>query len=145
MVVWGAVIPNLTWSSVAREVLLDAKLDAAIPACSTVMACSTSMAGAFQAAGMIDGASRQLALVGFCLSFPSAQAAFVALFLRPNLILVFIGSMARSRPMRSSPKRLMWIVRYGESPASISSLISLNDCSIWLDSSSTPLTRMARG
>ena len=62
--VWGTVIPNLTWSNIAREVLLDAKLDATIPAYSTVMACSTSMVGAFQAAGMIDGGSRQLALVG---------------------------------------------------------------------------------
>ena len=64
MFVWGAVIPNLTWSSIGREVLLDAKLDATIPAYSTVMACSTSMMGAFQAAGMIDGKTRHLALVG---------------------------------------------------------------------------------
>ena len=62
--VWGAVIPNLTWSSIGREVLLDAGLDATIPAYSTVMACSTSMVGAFQAAGMLDGKSRQLAVVG---------------------------------------------------------------------------------
>ena len=62
--VWGTVIPNLTWSNIGREVLLDAKLDATIPAYSTVMACSTSMVGAFQAAGMIDGRARQLALVG---------------------------------------------------------------------------------
>jgi len=62
--VWGTVIPNLTWSNIGREVLLDAKLDATIPSYSTVMACSTSMVGAFQAAGMIDGRARQLALVG---------------------------------------------------------------------------------
>jgi acetyl-CoA C-acetyltransferase len=62
--VWGAVAPNLTWSNIAREVLLDAGLDATIPAFSTVMACSTSMIGAFEAAGMIDGAARNLALVG---------------------------------------------------------------------------------
>jgi acetyl-CoA C-acetyltransferase len=62
--VWGAVIPNLTWSSIGREVLLDAGLDATIPAYSTIMACSTSMVGAFQAAGMLDGKSRQLAVVG---------------------------------------------------------------------------------
>jgi acetyl-CoA C-acetyltransferase len=62
--VWGTVAPNLTWSNIAREVLLDAGVDASITAFSTVMACSTSMAGAFEAAGMIDGAARNLALVG---------------------------------------------------------------------------------
>src|ERR1700712_4431217 len=51
--VWGAVAPNLTWSNIAREVLLDAGLDATIPAFSTVMACSTSMVGEFEAAGMV--------------------------------------------------------------------------------------------
>jgi acetyl-CoA C-acetyltransferase len=62
--VWGTVIPNLTWSNIAREVLLDAGADPTIPAFSTVMACSTSMIGAIQAAGMIDGRGRDLALVG---------------------------------------------------------------------------------
>ncbi len=62
--VWGSVIPNLTWSNIAREVLLDAGVDATIAAFSTVMACSTSMVGAFEAAGMIDGQARNLALVG---------------------------------------------------------------------------------
>jgi len=61
--VWGTVAPNLTWSNIAREVLLDASV-ATIPAFSTVMACSTSMIGAFEAAGMIDGDARNLALVG---------------------------------------------------------------------------------
>jgi acetyl-CoA C-acetyltransferase len=64
LAVWGTVAPNLTWSNIAREVLLDAGLDATIPAYSTVMACSTSMIGAFAAAGMIDGVVRNLALVG---------------------------------------------------------------------------------
>lgn len=62
--VWGAVIPNLGWSNIAREVLMDAGADATIPAYSTVMACSTSMVGAFTAAGLIDGEARNLALVG---------------------------------------------------------------------------------
>jgi acetyl-CoA C-acetyltransferase len=62
--VWGTVIPNLTWSNIAREVLMDSGGDATIPAFSTVMACSTSMIGAFEAAGMIDGRARSLALVG---------------------------------------------------------------------------------
>ncbi|TBR39347.1 MULTISPECIES: acetyl-CoA C-acyltransferase [Dyella] len=62
--VWGTVAPNLTWSNIAREVLVDAGLPATIPAFSTIMACSTSMIGALEAAGMIDGSSRNLALVG---------------------------------------------------------------------------------
>jgi acetyl-CoA C-acetyltransferase len=62
--VWGAVVPNLTWSNLAREVLMDAGVPATIPAFSTVMACATSMIGAIEAAGMIDGVDRNLALVG---------------------------------------------------------------------------------
>jgi len=62
--VWGTVVPNLTFSNIAREVLMDAGVAPTIPAFSTVMACSTSMAGAIEAAGMIDGVNRNLALVG---------------------------------------------------------------------------------
>lgn len=42
--VWGTVVPNLTWSNIAREILMDAGVAPTIPAFSTVMACSTSMA-----------------------------------------------------------------------------------------------------
>ncbi len=62
--VWGTVLPNLTWSNIAREVLLDAKVDPTIPAFSTVMACSTSMMGVLEAAGMLNDRSRTLALAG---------------------------------------------------------------------------------
>jgi acetyl-CoA C-acetyltransferase len=62
--VWGTVVPNLTWSNIAREVLMDAGVAPTIPAFSTVMACSTSMIGAIEAAGMINGLDRNLALVG---------------------------------------------------------------------------------
>jgi len=62
--VWGNVVPNLTWSNIAREILMDAGVDPTVPAYSTVMACSTSMVGVFEAAGMIDGITRNLALVG---------------------------------------------------------------------------------
>src|SRR6266481_3778709 len=41
--VWGAVVPSLLWSNIAREVLMDAGIDATTPAFSTIMACSTSM------------------------------------------------------------------------------------------------------
>lgn len=62
--VWGTVVPNLTWSNIAREVLMDAGVPPTVPAFSTVMACATSMIGAIEAAGMIDGVHRNLALVG---------------------------------------------------------------------------------
>ena len=62
--VWGVVVPSLTFSNIAREVLMDAGIDATIPAFSTVMACSTSMVAAIEAAGMIDGDAYNLALVG---------------------------------------------------------------------------------
>ena len=64
LAVWGSVVPNLTWSNIAREVLMDAGVGVTVPAFSTVMACSTSMVGAFEAAGMLDGRGRDLALVG---------------------------------------------------------------------------------
>ncbi len=61
--VWGTVIPSLRWSNLAREVMLDAKLDPSIPAFSTVMACSTSMVAVFEAAGMVN-AEKPVALAG---------------------------------------------------------------------------------
>ena len=72
--VWGCVAPNLTWSNLAREVLMEAGAPASIPAYSTVMACSTSMVGAFEAAGMIDDTrGRSLALVGGAESMSRVQ------------------------------------------------------------------------
>src|SRR5215470_6959828 len=71
--VWGAVAPNLTWSNLAREVLMDAGAPASIPAFSTVMACGTSMIGAIEAAGMINGVNRNLALVGGVASMSRIQ------------------------------------------------------------------------
>jgi acetyl-CoA C-acetyltransferase len=62
--VWGSVVPNLTWSNLAREVLMEAGAPPTITAFSTIMACSTSMIGAIEAAGMLNDSSRQLALVG---------------------------------------------------------------------------------
>ncbi len=71
--VWGHVVPNLTWSNIAREVLMDAGVAATIPAFSTVMACATSMVGAFEAAGMIGSGQREVALVGGVDSLSSIQ------------------------------------------------------------------------
>jgi acetyl-CoA C-acetyltransferase len=64
LLVWGTVIPNLHFSNIAREVQIDAGLDQAIPAFSTVLACSTSMVAAFEAAGMLGRGGKELALVG---------------------------------------------------------------------------------
>jgi acetyl-CoA C-acetyltransferase/acetyl-CoA acyltransferase len=63
LVVWGTVIPSLGWSNIAREIWLDAKLDATVPSFSVVLACSTSMTAAFAAAGMI-GPGLDVVLVG---------------------------------------------------------------------------------
>ena len=63
LMVWGTVIPSLRWSNIAREIVIDAKLDQTTPAFSTVQACSTSMVGVFEAAGMLSDHS-PLALVG---------------------------------------------------------------------------------
>ncbi len=53
LVIWGTVAPNLGWSNIAREVVIDSGVDPATPAFSTVLACSTSMAAVFEAAGML--------------------------------------------------------------------------------------------
>lgn len=74
LMVWGTVASNLGWSNIAREVLVDAGLDPATPAFSTVLACSTSMVAAFEAAGMLGG-THQLALVGGVESMSRVQIA----------------------------------------------------------------------
>ena len=64
LAIWGAVAPNLTWSNLAREVMLEAGADPTVPAFTEVMACSTSMIAALSAAAMLDDQTRCLALVG---------------------------------------------------------------------------------
>jgi acetyl-CoA C-acetyltransferase len=71
--VWGTVVPSLTWSNIAREVMLDAGVGSAVPAFSTVMACSTSMMGAIEAASMLDNHSRSLAMAGGAESLSRVQ------------------------------------------------------------------------
>src|SRR5271155_5406362 len=51
--VWGAVVGNLAYANLAREVWLESKLDPHVPTFTTIMQCSTSMAGGFEAAGML--------------------------------------------------------------------------------------------
>ena len=57
LMVWGTVAPNLGWSNIAREVLIEAGLDQTTPAFATVLACSTSMLAVFEAA--CDAAARR--------------------------------------------------------------------------------------
>jgi acetyl-CoA C-acetyltransferase len=63
LVVWGTVAPNLGWSNIARELVIDAGIDQTTPAFSTVLACSTSMVAVFEAAGML-GNDIDLAMCG---------------------------------------------------------------------------------
>jgi acetyl-CoA C-acetyltransferase len=62
--VWGAVVGNLAYANLAREVWLESKLDPHVPTFTTIMQCSTSMVGVFEAAGIIGRTSTALALVG---------------------------------------------------------------------------------
>ena len=63
LVVWGTVAPNLGWSNIARELVIDSGMDQATPAFTTVLACSTSMAAVFEAAGML-GHDMNVAMCG---------------------------------------------------------------------------------
>src|SRR6478672_13883878 len=62
--IWGAVVGNLAYANLAREVWLEAKLDPHVPTFTTIMQCSTSMVGVFEAAGILGSGGRSLALVG---------------------------------------------------------------------------------
>ena len=62
--IWGTVVPNLTWSNIAREILMDGGIDPTIPAFSTVMACSTSMIAMIEAADAMVKAAK-VTLVGW--------------------------------------------------------------------------------
>jgi acetyl-CoA C-acetyltransferase len=55
LLVWGAVVPNLGWSNIAREIVVQGKLEPSTPAFATVLACATSMMAVFEAAGMLGG------------------------------------------------------------------------------------------
>jgi acetyl-CoA C-acetyltransferase len=62
--IWGAVVGNLAYTNLAREVWLEAKLNPHVPTFTTIMQCSTSMVGVFEAAGILGSGGRSLALVG---------------------------------------------------------------------------------
>jgi acetyl-CoA C-acetyltransferase len=62
--VWGAVIVNLAYANLAREIWLESKLDPHVPTFTTIMQCSTSMVGVFEAVGMMGPKRASLAMVG---------------------------------------------------------------------------------
>jgi acetyl-CoA C-acetyltransferase len=62
--VWGAVVLNLAYGNLAREVWLESKLDSHVPTFTAIMQCSTSMVGVFEATGMLGQRRAALALVG---------------------------------------------------------------------------------
>jgi len=62
--VWGAVVPSLAVSHMAREVWLDAGLEPHVPALTIVQQCATSLAGATHAAAQMRSGHLELALCG---------------------------------------------------------------------------------
>jgi acetyl-CoA C-acetyltransferase len=73
LAVWGAVVGNLAYSNLAREVWLEAGLDPHVPALTTVMQCATSIAGAIEAAGMLGRGRGELAIAGGAESLTRVQ------------------------------------------------------------------------
>jgi acetyl-CoA C-acetyltransferase len=61
---WGSVIPNLSYSNLARETWLEARLDPTVPTWTVVMQCSTSMMAAFDVAGVISRGIGELGIAG---------------------------------------------------------------------------------
>src|SRR6266487_3822515 len=70
---WGSVVPNLAYSNLAREIWLEAGLEAHVPSFTTIMQCSTSMAAVFEAAGLLAQGRGALALVGGAESMSRVQ------------------------------------------------------------------------
>jgi acetyl-CoA C-acetyltransferase len=71
---WGAVIPSLGYSNLAREIWLEAGLDPTVPTSTVVMQCSTSMMAAFDLAGLIAAGNGELGLAGGSESMTHVQA-----------------------------------------------------------------------
>jgi acetyl-CoA C-acetyltransferase len=76
--IWGAVVQNLAYANLAREIWLEAKLDPHVPTFTTVMQCSTSMVAAFEAAGMLGPGRAALAIVGGVESMTRVQIGLSA-------------------------------------------------------------------
>src|SRR5258706_10728431 len=55
LVVWGTVAPNLGWSNIARELVIEAGIDPPPPPYSTVPPGSASIVAGVEAGGMVGG------------------------------------------------------------------------------------------
>jgi acetyl-CoA C-acetyltransferase len=62
--IWGSVAPNLSYSNLAREIWLEARLDPHVPTFTTILQCCTSMVAAFEAAETLRSEGRALAIAG---------------------------------------------------------------------------------
>jgi acetyl-CoA C-acetyltransferase len=70
-VVWGTVVPNLKYSNIAREIVMDSKLSQETIAFSTVLACSSSLLAAIEIASMLD--ENETAIAGGVESMSNVQ------------------------------------------------------------------------
>ena len=100
LVVWGTVAPNLGWSNIARELVVQGGLNPATPAFTTILACSTSMVAVFEAAGMVGRGGLDLALCGGAESMSRVQIG-----LRQGLS-DFIRRMSQARSVGERIDRL---------------------------------------
>jgi len=91
LLVWGQVIPDPSLSSIARELVFEARLDPTIPAYSTIMACSTSFMGTLEAAGLIGRGDLHLALVG-----GAESMSHVAIALKYEVAERLLGEFAKN-------------------------------------------------
>lgn len=70
-VVWGTVVPNLDYSNIGREAILESELSEETIGLSTTLACSTSLAAAIQAALLIS--DDEIAIAGGVESMSNVQ------------------------------------------------------------------------
>jgi acetyl-CoA C-acetyltransferase len=70
-VFWGTVVPNLSYSNVSREALMESNLSEEVISISTTLACSTSLVAAIEAASMIS--EDEIAIAGGVESMSNTQ------------------------------------------------------------------------
>lgn len=75
-VIWGTVLPNLDYSNIGREAILESELPEETIGLSTTLACSTSLAAAIQAALMIS--DDEVAIAGGVESMSNVQLGLSA-------------------------------------------------------------------
>jgi acetyl-CoA C-acetyltransferase len=77
---WGAVVPSLRYSNLARETWFEAGLDPTVPTSTVIMQCCTSMQAAFDLAGLIARGDGELGLAGGCESMTHVQVGLTQSF-----------------------------------------------------------------